>query len=422
MEAVHASPAATAPEYLGWLESLPDGHPEWKRLAGHLTVGETYFFRDGPCFRALREHVLAPLVAARRAAGIRRLRLWSAGCATGEEAYSLAIVLDDCLPEWSLWAVTILATDINAAALETARCGVYREWSFRQTPPWLRDRYFCRREPGSWELVPRIRQMVTFVPLNLAADGYPSILTNTTAMDVVVCRNVLMYFTPAAQRAAAARLAASLVPGGWLVVSPADAPGHAYALLAPVNFPGAMFYRKDAEAATAGSRPGPDATDLPEWLDIPADTMPTASTPPAPGRLADEPAGCPSDLERARELADQGSLEKARLLCEAALERDRLDPEAHILLAAICQERGDITSAVEALRRVIYLAPDSAPAHFLMGSLLLRQGERALARRCMETVVDLLDSASPDEVIRSSDGLMAGRLLETARAYLELPS
>jgi chemotaxis protein methyltransferase CheR len=105
-----------------------------------------------------------------------------------------------------------------------------------------------------------------------------------------------------------------------------------------------------------------------------------------------------------------------------ALARDRLDPEAHLLLAAICQERGEIPAAIEALRRAIYLAPDSTPAHFLLGSLLLRQGEEKRGRRSMETVVSLLSPLPRDEAVLGSDGLTAGRVLETARAYLESPS
>jgi chemotaxis protein methyltransferase CheR len=112
-------------------------------------------------------------------------------------------------------------------------------------------------------------------------------------------------------------------------------------------------------------------------------------------------------------------VEEARHLCEAALAQDQLDPEAHILMAAICQEQGQLPAALDALRRAIYLDPDSAPAHFLLGSLLLRQGDRRRGQRCMEKVVSLLGSVRRDERVPGSDGPTAGRLLETARLYLE---
>jgi chemotaxis protein methyltransferase CheR len=413
--------ATSSPEtYLAALERLPEGSPELRRLAGHLTVGETYFFRDRACFEALEQDVLPALIAARRSEGTLRLRIWSAGCATGEEPYSLAIVLDRLLHDRSDWALTILATDISPTALEAAGEGRYREWSFRETPSWVRDRYFQRQAAGGFELDAGIRRMITFAPLNLAEDGYPAIVTNTSAMDLILCRSVLMYFTREAQREAVARLQRSLVPGGWLLLSPAEASAELLRPLTPVNFPNAIFYRKE----TAPAVPLP-----PSWHAEP--TLPEPPIPlvpegiacspvaPPPGEQVEVPPDRAAQLQRARALADQGHLEEAHRLCEAALGQDPLHPEAYILLAAIRQEQGEIPPALEALRRAIYLAPDSAPAHFLLGSLLLRQEKKRRARRCMETVVRLLQTVPPDEPVPGSDGLAAGRLLETARGYLE---
>jgi len=124
-------------------------------------------------------------------------------------------------------------------------------------------------------------------------------------------------------------------------------------------------------------------------------------------------------LQQARALADQGCLELARDLCEAVLTLDRLDTTAFLLLATIQHERGAIVEALEALRRAIYLAPHCAPAHFLLGSLLLKQGEYQRGRRSMETIINLLHTVPRDEVVPSSDGLTAGRLLEMAQVSLE---
>jgi chemotaxis protein methyltransferase CheR len=427
VRACRAASASMPETYLTWLATLPDQSPEWRRLASHLTVGETYFFRDRACFDALEQRVLPSLIAARRAAGLSRLRLWSAACATGEEAYSLAILLDRLLPDPADWALTILATDINPEALEAVRRGCYRNWSFRETPAWIRDRYFHRHGAETFEVAPRIRGMVTVAPLNLAEDGYPAVVTNTSAMDLILCRNVLMYFTREAQRAVVARLQRALVTGGWLVVSPAEASAELLHPLVPVPFPGAILYQKE---------PGPVAPPLPHWQagtvwpDSPvpwpfvdASGGPLAAESPVPSRPA-EPVEAPpdtaTDLQRARALADQGRLEEAQDLCEAALAHNRLDPEAHLLLAAIHQERGELGAARAALRRAIYLAPDSAPAHFLLGSLLVRQGKRRQGQRSLETVVSLLSRIPRDEALPGGDGLTAGRLLDAARAHLEV--
>jgi chemotaxis protein methyltransferase CheR len=410
----HPSPEA----YLAWLAGLPDGSPEWGRIASRLTVGETYFFRDRACFDALEQHVLPALVAARRSEGLLRLRLWSAGCATGEEPYSLAILLDRLLPDRSRWGLTLLATDINRDALDVAERGRYREWSFRETPPWIRDRYFRAGRGETWELDARIRGMVTLAPLNLADDGYPSIITNTGAMDLILCRNVLMYFGPAAQREAVGRLQRALVTGGWLVLSPVEASPELLRPLLPVHFPASVFHRKERPLEAAlPPQIWPAETSPPPALEFPV----TLETNAGPARL---PAESPVEERRdgslaaARALADQGKLESARLVCEAVLARDRLEPDAHLLLAAICQELGDIPAAVDGLRRAVYLAPDSAPAHFLLGALLLRGGARRRGRKCLETAFRLLESVPSEQALDGAGGLTAGRLKETARAYL----
>ena len=417
VRAFQASTMSAPEAYLNWLATLPEDSREWRRLAGYLTVGETYFFRDRSCFEAMEQHVLPLLIASRRSEGVLRLRLWSAGCATGEEPYSLAILLDRLLPDPAEWAVTILATDINPEALESARIGVYRKWSLRETPSLMLEPYFLHRRADTFEVAPRIRKMVTFAPLNLAEDGYPAMVTNTSVMDLILCRNVLMYFTREAQRAAAARLGMALVTGGWLVVSPVEASADLLHPLVPINFPGSIFYQKPLASTPI---------EPPSWhpeLAGPHLPLPSPPLPSPVNSRAEVQAGAPPDvgtlLRHARTLADQGKLEEARRVSEAVVAKDRLDPEAPLLLAAIFQEMGEIPSALEALRRTLYLAPGSAPAHFLLGSLLDRKGEHGRAKRCMETVMNLLSGRPRDEVVLGGDGLTAGRLLETARLYLE---
>jgi chemotaxis protein methyltransferase CheR len=244
LQACHAASVPRPETYLAWLTALPTTSREWRRLAGSLTVGETYFFRDRASLAVLEQHVLPSLIAAQRAIGILQLRMWSAGCATGEEPYSLAILLDRLLPDRSQWHVTILATDINLGALEAAQRGLYRAWSLRETPVWLRERYFCHRSAATFEVDPQIRQMVTFVPCNLADDDDLATVPNTSAVDVILCRHVLMYLTPEVQRAVVAQLQRALVPGGWLVVGAVEASVELLRPLVPVTFPGAILFRK----------------------------------------------------------------------------------------------------------------------------------------------------------------------------------
>ncbi len=410
---------------LAWLRALADESPPWQRLASELTVGETCFFRDKGVFDALETRILPALVAERRAAGIRRLRLWCAACASGEEAYSLAILLDRMLPDLSDWSVTLLATDINPRALEAARLGIYREWSLRQTPEELRAAYFRTLGDGRFELRPRIRRRVSLAPVNLATDTYPDRLGGTAAMDLVLCRNVLMYFTEDVRRATVVRLQRALVPGGWLAVSAAEASAELFRTMVPVHWPDAIFYRRPGGAeldpvlaCATESVSAPTLVVAPPSLPAPEHEEEVQAAKVAPAAAI--PRGSVAEaLSRARELADRGRLSEARGLCEAALSRDRLNAETYVLLATIRQEEGDVPAAIHDLQRALYLAPDLTAAHFALGSLLFRMGRPRLGRRSLETAVRLLEPLPGETPVAGAEGLTAARLRQAAAAYLE---
>jgi chemotaxis protein methyltransferase CheR len=229
-------------------------------------------------------------------------------------------------------------------------------------------------------------------------------------MDLTLCRNVIMYFTREAQRETVSRLQRALLDGGWLVVSAAEASADLLRPLLPVSFPDAVLFRKSVAQRTVA----------PERPLVEVSSRRPARPAPAPrARERVEPPPSRDLLADARAEADRGNLDHARDLCRKDVERDRLDPDAHLLLAAIEQERGDVPAALTAVRSAIYLAPDSPAAHFVLGSLLLRSGDAAKARHSMRTVVSLLQSLPADEVVDGTGGLPAGRLLETAAGHLE---
>ena len=190
-------------------------------LARQLTVGETYFFRDKKSFELIEGKILPDLIQKRREAD-RYLWIWSAGCATGEEPYSIAMLLSRLIPDIEDWNITVLATDINASFLQKAAKGIYGEWSFRDVPSGVKEVFFKKAGKDLFELLPEVRTAVTFTYLNLSEDAYPSLTNNTNGMDVILCRNVLMYFTEKSQREVVGKLYRCLVKGGWLMVSPAE--------------------------------------------------------------------------------------------------------------------------------------------------------------------------------------------------------
>ena len=423
-----------------WLLSAPLTHNQIEILASHLTVGETYFFREKRSFEVIEERVFPELLRARERTE-RRLRIWSAGCCTGEEPYSIAMLLDRLIPRPEEWNVTILATDINPEFLRKAAEGVYGEWSFRDTPAWLRERYFQRKRAGCFEIDERLRRRVTFSFLNLADDVYPSLTNNTNAMDVIFCRNVLMYFTAARARKVIENLYRSLVDGGWLIVSPTETSTSLFSRFTAVRFPGVVLYRKLAGAAprmVVAGYPAPMFGAQPENLkppepaifpwpvvadaagSIPLDAAPSESGRPAadPGEALASKQGDPREAPAlmARACANQGKLTEAVEWCERAIAADKLNPANQYLFAAIQQELGQSNAATQSLKRALYLDPDFVLAHFALGNLRLAQGRHREAERHFDNALTLLRACPADAVLPESDGLSAGRLVEIIAA------
>jgi chemotaxis protein methyltransferase CheR len=395
VEATRQARVRSPEALLARLGALPDDASEWSFLARRLTVGETYFFRDRALFDVLEQRVLPGLIAARRRDhGPWRLSVWSAGCSTGEEPYSLAMLLDQLLPDGTQWEPGVLGTDVNPASLEAARRAVYRPWALRDTPATLRDRYFARRE-GEYEVVPAIRGRVRFACFNLAVDAAP---VSATPVDLLLCRNVLMYLSrPAAERAVRG-LREALAPDGWLVVAAAEAYAESFRPLVPVNFPGTILFTGEAsarrlgmlapaEVVTAGGPARAVAHRPPARVPPPVGPVRRRASPPSQERT--EPSTAAEALSHARDLADRGELDEALQVCQALAKRNRLEPAVHLLLSTIHQERGDVGQALAALRRALYVDPDCAEAHAALGHLLARRGETRRARRHLETAARL---------------------------------
>ncbi|HZQ77600.1 MAG TPA: CheR family methyltransferase [Acidimicrobiia bacterium] len=376
-----------------------------------LTISETHLFRIRGQFDALAERVLPSLVVARRRT--RRLRLWSAGCSTGEEAWTLAILLERLLPPG--WDATVLGTDVAERALAQARRGVYGARSFRQTPESVRARWFTPAG-DRWEVDPALRRRVRFAPLNLATDDYPSFENGTAGLDVVLCRHVLVYFSPEARARTAARLARCLAPGGWLAVAPAELSAAEFPGLEVRHFPAAILHqRPDPAAERSGSPvPGPPTAAVRRAPGAPA-TPPRAPTPETAEaetarRAADRLAG-------ARAAADRGEGPAARRLADAALDADPLLAPARELRAHLLLEDGDDEGAEGELRAALFLDPARPVAHAMLGALLARRGERSRAAAAAAEVRRLLAGRSAGETVPGEGEVTVGRLLADVEAW-----
>jgi chemotaxis protein methyltransferase CheR len=419
--------------------------PQLEILASYLTIGETYFFRETHTFDLLQHTLLPELIAQRQTE--RRLRIWSAGCCTGEEPYSIAILLRQLLPDPADWNLTLLATDLNRRFLERAAAGVYSEWSFRRAPAGLKTRYFNRTPEGRYALAEPIRKLVNFAYLNLALDAYPSLSTNTNAMDVIICRNVLMYFDQEHTRRAVQGFHRALVEGGWLIVSPSEASHVLFSQFEAVTYPDVILYRKRSGrgreapslATVTPTAWVPAATPTtPDWVTqspiaplvvetVAPTTLETAQTLYGQGRYVEAEAAAktvvvenPQHSEAlgllTRLCANLGRLDDALIWCRRAVTADRLNPAWCYLEATIQLERGETAQAALALKRALYLAPGFVLAHYALGNLARRQGQTEAASRHFANTLELLSNYPREAVLPESDGLTAGRLGEILRA------
>ena len=395
-------------------------------LVDALTVGETYFFRERRSFEVLEHEILPPLIAAREHS-TRCLRIWSAACCTGEEVYSLAILVDRLLPRREGWHITILGTDVNLRYLRAAACGEFGSWSFRDAPAGLQERYFTPVGNRRFAIDPRIRQMVTLAELNLVDATYPEGHSLVHSMDVILCRNVLMYFSAVQRQQVMARLARTLVAGGWFTASATESSAHSLHSLLPVYFEGVVFHRKSGGVPIQPPTHEKMLTvQAPPAMLVPAPAVaPPAGPKPQPvATVAAPSAGPPSAdacLDEARRHADVGHLDLARDTVEKALAVDKLDAGLHHLHAAILQELGCDAQARQAWRRAIYLDPGFVLAHHGLGMLAMRQGQGNEAQHHLRNVLVLLARHDAQALLPHSDGMAAGHLramTETALARM----
>lgn len=210
----------TFEEYYHFLRYDRKREEELAVLIDNLTTNETYFFRESPQLRAFSEEILPEL--RRSLADRKTLRIWSAGCSTGEEAYTIAILLLQSGDWWRGWQVEILGSDINQRVLHTARKGVYKKGAHRVTSPEMLAKYFVEEEKGNFRIVDRVRELVSFSSLNLLDPYKTGLISN---MDVIFCRNVIIYFDKEAKKKVIASFYDKLREGGYLLL------GHSESLI-----------------------------------------------------------------------------------------------------------------------------------------------------------------------------------------------
>ncbi len=400
---------------------LDPGNPELAALIDEITIGETYFFRYPQQFEALRQVVLPERLAWRQPD--RSLRVWSAGCASGAEPYSVAITLRQHFAAATEgWNVSILGTDINRKVLAQARRGDYSEWELRGDTSGLKSSCFTGSK-GRWRLRPEFREPVEFRHQNLVTDIDAFVDGHHGLFDIIFCRNVMIYFSPALIRRLIRRLSDCLVDGGWLFVGHAEPYFEIANLLTPVSLEGVTLYRKTADAGLAQRRrvapplEEPPAPALPAWPDPPESTW-LREAPAAPPPPTVEPAPAPSAFDRIRRHADAGEWPDALAACAQALEHAPMDAAVHYVQGLIYEHIAAPAAAEESLSRAIYLDRNLVLAHFHAGRCQARRNDRRAAQRSFNNVLRILENQAPDGAVAMGDGLTARELRELAELQL----
>jgi chemotaxis protein methyltransferase CheR len=422
--------------YQGRISSSSEG-AEICALAEQLTVGETYFFRYAEHFAAFGEVVLPTRIQARNAD--RALRILSAGCASGEEPYSLAILIRERFPELSSWEIEILGFDVSSSMVEKARRGRYSPWSLRETPDELRQRYF-QLEGRELQLNGSVKSAVRFEERNLASED--PLFWQRQVFDIVFCRNVTMYFTAEMTRSVVARIARSLKPGGFLFL------GHAETLRAVSNefhlrhTHGTFYYqrREEHETSCAVVMPVEDSCSRRSALGVaePDDSWfsiirgaserianltqeRNASSVVAAGVASTSKSNFEgtksSDRAQAVELLRRERFSDAIEFLDTLPSESKADADTQLLLAVLLTNRGDLLEAEKVCRHVLSLDELNAGAHYLLALCREHAGDPGGAVRHDQTAA-YLDSAFAMPHLHL--GLMAKRStdMETARREL----
>jgi chemotaxis protein methyltransferase CheR len=422
-----------------WLMSSPLSERQIETLASYLTVGETYFFRDKPGLEAFEQRILPELIESRRM-NSRHLKIWSAGCATGEEAYTLAILLNTVIQDPGGWNIDIIGTDINSVFLQTASQGDYGKWSFRGVPDRVKKRYFTAESGGKLKIDQHIKEMVSFQYLNLAEDSFPAFMNNIHGMDVIFCRNVLLYFNEEQALRVINGLYRSLADGGWLVVAPCDLLHLKSLEIFPVDSENPALFRKGFPSQPVCPLPATSTTPLkPETRRSPRPETQNPKEPTAGGEHGEalvqyqagqydaaadtlmEALSVGSDTEPAerktkmmillaRVRANQGNFTEALVWCERMIAADQLNPAGYYLRSCILLEEGRTEEAAGAIRQALFLEPDFILGHFVLGNVAVARRDQRKAEQCFRHALHLLHLCPEDQVISESEGVTAGRL------------
>lgn len=429
-------------EYYALLIDPKAGDPEFKRLLDLVTVNETCFFRNPPQFEALRKTVLPEIIKAKLKNDDRTIKIWSAGCSTGEEPYSLAMTMLEYLPEPETWRIDILATDVSGQVLTDAQKGIYGKRTLRETGEYYLRKYFKETEDGGYSLSRQIKSMVTFNYHNLVAESYPMLVLG--GWDIIFCRNVTIYFQLESVRKVIADFYTALRDEGYLFIGHAESLYQVNDRFIPVHIGGAYVYKKDESAPAICLIGSTDAAKATTGLSFPAkpvqrqeyrrDTDKAALYATAYEHFVREefddaakaaqkltkidPSNSEARILLANVYVNQNRLESALKEVSAAMELDSISAKAHYLLGLIREKQGQLDEAVREFKKALYIDGDFAIAHINLANIYKTRNMAAEAAKEYNSAIAVLGSSPRGDWADFAGGFLGDVLAEICRRNL----
>lgn len=229
-------------EYLDHLIAHPSRDGELRHLLNEITIGETCLFRSPPQIDALRKVILPEFLGEKVRQTMKRLRIWSAGCSTGEEPYTLAMsMMEESERALNGWRVEIIATDLNDRSVEFAKAGIYGDYALRNTTDYYKRKYFQQAENGKLQVKPEVKKLISFSRLNLSEDQKMLFMKG---MDLIFCCNVLIYFDGPSKTKVVNHFFGNLNFGGYFFLGTSESLFHLNERFQLVHFPGTIAYWK----------------------------------------------------------------------------------------------------------------------------------------------------------------------------------
>lgn len=417
-------------DYLHELKFGSAHKDEIRALAEKLTVQETSFFRFGQQFEVMREVIVPEIIRKREKR--RFIRIWSAGCSTGQEPYTIAMVLLDSLPEPASWEISILATDINRPALDTAARGIYGQNAVSSVPFRYLNTYFQRKE-NDYYISDKVRKTIFFRDHNLVTEDYS--LPAMQSLDIIFCRNVTIYFDLATIKKVIDHFYRKIVVGGHHFLGHSETLWKISDKFEAVEYRNTFFYRKPVTLLAASKRPHIPIPELSVGFRrtvrknkkvAPAPCPPLKpKAGPSPlkedyGNIFDQAAEAsrlkryddalallkrlgPNDppydraqLAQAGILANQGKAEEAITILSGVIGRDNLCELAYYLLGLLYNRSDQDEKAIEMLKKALYVNPENALVSFHLAELYHQTENLPLARKSYENTLKSLEALPQD--------------------------